>query len=154
MSAKSDLEKDSHSHSVCQGQIQAAHEAPNMYALVTPKGCLIVGAIPNNETWLSPAPTLGGRESLSQSPADTKPKVPAPDRTILKHIDLSGCASWYLEDCKEAAELLSEFADMFSQHDLELGETSVVEHENKLGPNSWPFHESYGPIPQSMFEEV
>ena len=54
----------------------------------------------------------------------------------------------------EAASLLSEFADMFSQHDMDLGETLVVEHEIKLEPNSWPFHERYQPILQSMFKEV
>ena len=59
-------------------------------------------------------------------------RLPTPDRTILEQIDLSGCISWSPEDHKEAADLLSEFADVFSRHDLDLGETLVVEHEIKL----------------------
>ena len=49
---------------------------------------------------------------------------------------------------------MSEFVDVFPQHDLDLGDTSVVEHEIKLEPNPQPFHERYRPISQSMFEEV
>ena len=108
------------------GQIQATNEVPEMYALVTLKGHLVMGATTpmRNENQLSPGPTQGGSENLGQFPADTKPKVPAPDRTILEQIDLLGCTSGSLEDHKEAADLLSEFADMFSQHDMDLGETS------------------------------
>ena len=43
---------------------------------------------------------------------------------------------------------------MFTRHDLDLGQTPVVEHEIKLVPNSQPFHERYHPIPQSMYEKV
>ena len=43
---------------------------------------------------------------------------------------------------------------MFSRHHLDMGETSVVEHEIKLGPNLWPFCKRYHPIPQSIYEEV
>ena len=109
---------------------------------------------PNNENQPFPGPAPSGSENFSHFPANTKPKVPAHDKTILEQINLLRCASWSSEDHKEAADLLSEFADMFSQHDMDLGETSAVKHEIKLEPNSWPFHERYWPIPQSMFEEV
>ena len=108
-------------------QIQAANEVPTMYAPVIPKGHLMMGAtVLNNENWPNPLPAQGCGEGLSQSPFDTEPKIPAPDRTILKKINMSGCASWSLEDFKEAADLLSEFVGVFFQHDLDLGETSVV----------------------------
>ena len=97
------------------GQVQAANEVPSMYALVTPKRCLIMGAtIPDNDNLLSPALTTGCLEDLSWSPADTRPEVPAPDKTILKQIHLLRSASWPLEDYEEAANLLLEFVDMFS----------------------------------------
>ena len=41
-----------------------------------------------------------------------------------------------------------------SLHDLDLGKTSMVEHEINLEPNSWPFCERYQPIPQAMYREV
>ena len=83
-----------------------------MYAPVTPKGCLIMGAtIPNDEKWLCHVPTPSGGESLCWFPADTKSKVPAPYRTKLEEINLSECTSWPPEDCKEVAEL-SESADV------------------------------------------
>ena len=86
------------------GEIQAVNEVCAKYAPVTPKGCLIMGvAVPNNENWSNPLPAAGCGEDLGWSPADTEPRVPSPDRTILKQIDLSGCASWSLEDHREAA---------------------------------------------------
>ena len=85
-----------------------------MYAPVIPKGC--------------PVPATSCQEGLSGSLANTKPEVPAPDRTILKQIDLSGCTLWSPEDCKEATDLLSEFVAVFSHHDLDLREISVVAH--------------------------
>ena len=133
------------------GQIQAANEVTGMYAPVTPKVHLISRAtIPKNENWLSTVPIADGKEDLSWFPADAKPKAPTPDRTIHKQIDLSGCISW----SPEVMDLLSGFADVFSRHDLDLGETLMVEHEIKLKLNSCPFHERYFPIPQSMYEEV
>ena len=43
---------------------------------------------------------------------------------------------------------------MSLKHDLDLGETLVVENEIKLEPNSQPFCEKYDLIPPSMYEEV
>ena len=126
-----------------------------MYAPVAPNVHLVMEATtPNNENWPSSAPTPGCSKNLSQFLTGTKPHLPAPDRTINDQINLSGCTSWSWEDHHEAADLLSEFADMFSLHDLDLGETSVVEHKIKLELNLQPFHERYQWIPQSMFEEV
>ena len=87
---------------------------------------------------------------LGQFPAEVKSRVPAPSWTILEQTNLSGCISWSLE----AADLLSGFANMFSWHDMDLGETLVVKHEIKLQLNSWSFHDRYCPIPKSMYEEV
>ena len=100
-----------------------------------------------NADWLRPVPDIDRGEDLGQFPADAKPKVPAPDSTIHKQVDLSGCTSWSLEDCKGAMDLLLEFVDVFSRHDLDLGETSALGHGIKLELNSWPFHERYHPIP-------
>ena len=111
------------------------------------------GCYSKNENWLSPVPAADGGEDFGQFQADATPQVPTPDRTILEQTDLSGCISWS-QDGKEAADLSSVFADVFSRHDLGLEETSVVEHEIKLELNSLPFCERYCPIPQSMYEEV
>ena len=98
--------------------------------------------------------TVNSGEALGCSPADTKSKAPTSNHTILEQVNLSGCKSWALEDHQAAMNLLVEFVEVVLRHDLHLGETLVVEHEIKLEPNSWPFHERYHPIPQSMYEEV
>ena len=126
-----------------------------MYAPVTPKRHLISrAAILKNEDWPSLVPTADVREDLGQFPADTEPKAPTPDGTILEQTDLLGCVSWHPEDCKDVVGLLSECVDMFSRHDLDLGETLVLEHKIKLESNLWPFCQRYHPIPQSMYKEV
>ena len=85
-----------------------------MYAPVTPKGCLIMGAIiPNSDNWPSPVPTTGCEENIGQFPANTKPEVPVPDRTILEQTDLLGYTLWSLEDHQKASDLLLEWADIF-----------------------------------------
>ena len=130
------------------GQIQAANEVPGMYSPVTLKGYLISHvAIPNDENWPSSEPTAGKEEGLIWFPAEAKPKALAPNQTILEQTDLSGCISWSPEDCKEATNLLLEFVDVFSQHDLDLGEILVVEHDVKLEPNLRPFHERFTQSP-------
>ena len=69
------------------GQLQAANEVPEMYAPVTPKGCLVMGATTlRNENHLRPRSISSGSENFDQFPANTKPRAPAPDRTILKQI--------------------------------------------------------------------
>ena len=116
-------------------------KSTGMYTQVTSKGHLISWvAIPNNENHPSPEPTASEGEGLAWFPTEAKPKAPTLDQTILEQIDLSACVSWSPEDCKKAADLLLEFGDVFSWHDLDLGETSVVEHEIKLEPNSRSFH--------------
>ena len=111
-------------------------------------------AILNDEKQLSSEPAAGEEKDLGQFPVEAKPNTPTPDQTILQQADLSGCISWSTEDHKEAVDLLLEFADMFSQHDLDMGEISVVEHNIKLEPNSRLIYERYHPIPQSMYKEV
>ena len=107
-------------------------------------------AIQNNENQPNPEPT----EDLSQFPADDESKMPTPDKTILEQFDLSGCISWFPEDHKEATDLLSEFVDVFSRHNLDLGRTSVVEHKIKLEPNLRAFCEWYHSIPPSIYKKV
>ena len=137
------------------GQIQAASEVPDIYAPVTSKGDVISRAIILKDgNWPSSESTINSGEDLGLSPADAEWKAPTPNQTKLEQIDLLGCKSWALEHHQAAVSLLVEFADVFSRHDLDLGETLLVEHEIKLEPNSWLFHERYCPIPQSMYEEV
>ena len=52
-----------------------------------------------------------------------------------------------------AQELISEFACIFSQDDLDLGRTSIVKHSIKVN-NSVPFKEQYWCILPGMYEEV
>ena len=91
-------------------------------------------AIPNDENQLNSEPTAGEEEGLGQFPSEAKAKAPAPIQTLLEQINLSGCVSWSPEDHKEATDLLSEFVDVFSWHDLDLEGTSIVEHEINLEP--------------------
>ena len=73
--------------------------------------------------------------------------------TVLDKMDLTGIQDWDPEDQEEAGSLMREYAWIFSQHDLDLGETSLVKHSIKL-TNETPFKEHYRKIPPRVYEKV
>ena len=73
----------------------------------------------------------------------------------LDGIDLPGSLSWVPGEQEEAHLLLEEFQDVFSWHDLNVGETSLVEHVFRLKLNVGAlFKEQYQPVPPGMYDEV
>ena len=72
---------------------------------------------------------------------------------ILQRIDLAGIGDWDPMMQQEARDLICEYADIFSQNDLDLGKTSIVKHSIKV-TNPTPFKEHYRCIPPGMYDEV
>ena len=68
-------------------------------------------------------------------------------------LDLSGILSWSKVYKDETKGLIKESQCILSQHDLDLGKTSLVKHSIKLTDNM-PFKERYRCIPPEMYEEV
>ena len=84
---------------------------------------------------------------------DTSDMVKTGLKDILQKLDLSGMKNWEPPLQKAAQELISEFACIFSQDDLDLGRTSIFKHSIKVN-DSIPFKEWYRCIPPGMYEEV
>ena len=84
---------------------------------------------------------------------DTFDMVRTALKDILPKLDLSGMKNWEPLLQKAAQELISEFACIFSQDDLDLGRTSIVKHSIKVN-DSVLFKEWYRHIPPGMYEEV
>ena len=61
---------------------------------------------------------------------------------ILQELDLSGIDDWDPQIQEEAWDLISEYACIFSQNDLDLGKTSIVKHSIKVNDPK-PFKECY-----------
>ena len=61
-------------------------------------------------------------------------------------LDLSGAQACADQERQEIRDLLTEYHDLFSLDDLELGKTSLVKHSIKL-TNETPFKERYQRIP-------
>ena len=61
---------------------------------------------------------------------------------ILQKVDLLGITDWDPAEQCDACNLLSEYACIFSQNDLDLGKTLIVKHSIKL-TDSTPFKEHY-----------
>ena len=74
-------------------------------------------------------------------PSQLTKEPPPPDHTIPSETDFSRCESWEVEDQESAKGLLSEYADVFLRHDLDLGCTSLVKHKIKLKLGLQPFKE-------------
>ena len=63
---------------------------------------------------------------------------------MLDAVDMLQSLSWAPGEQEEAHLLLEEFQDVFSQHDLNQGEMSLVEHVIHLKPNTGTsFKEQY-----------
>ena len=135
-------------------QIKAANEVPDMYAPVTPKGCLDMGAttLKNENQPSSTSTPVVARTSADSQPVLNQRSLPLIE-LYLTRLTFWG-AQLGLQSIVRRLWICYQFVDVFSQHDLDLGETSVVEHKIKLEPSARPFHERYWPIPQSMFEVV
>ena len=70
-------------------------------------------------------------------------------KDILQKLDLSGMKNWEPSFQKAARELMSEFACIFSQDDLDLGRTLICKHSIKVN-GSVLFQEQYRHIPPGM----
>ena len=72
---------------------------------------------------------------------------------LIASLDLSGLDKWPTEKVEQACKLLSEYHDVFSLEDNELGCTSQVKHSIKV-TNDEPFKECFRRIPPPLLEEV
>ena len=72
---------------------------------------------------------------------------------ILKLIDLSGLEKWSEDDKNAAIEVIKINANIFSNNDMDMGRTNLVEHHIEL-TDPVPFKESYRIIPPQMYDEV
>ena len=67
------------------------------------------------------------------NPSEIKPiTLQLPDYSILEKVDLSGCSTQDMKDQQKAKDLVAEFADVSSHHDLDMGKMSLVKHRTKL----------------------
>ena len=70
--------------------------------------------------------------------------LPTPERLdkLFEKLDLSGAQAWADQERQEIRDLLTEYHDLFTLEDLELGKTSLVKHSIKL-MNVTQFKERY-----------
>ena len=72
---------------------------------------------------------------------------------LFEKLDLSGMESWPESTQVKARDLIISYVDIFSKHDLDLGQTNLTKHHIKLTDYT-PFKESYRRIPPHLYEEV
>ena len=72
---------------------------------------------------------------------------------LFEKLDLSGMESWAESTQAKARDLIISYVDIFSKHDLDLGQTNLTKHHIKLADYT-PFKESYRRIPPHLYEEV
>ena len=72
---------------------------------------------------------------------------------ILEKLDLEGIESWTEQQQCSVRKLLEECQHLFTLNLMELGKTSLVQHEIKLSDKT-PFKERYRRIPPHQYEEV
>ena len=70
--------------------------------------------------------------------------LPTPERLdkLFEKLDLSVAQAWTDQERQEIRDLLTEYHDLFTLEDLELGKTSLVKHSIKL-MNVTQFKERY-----------
>jgi len=86
-------------------------------------------------------------QTVSESDQPTKPS-----KSALELVDLSP-ANLTAEEKFIATKLVSDFEDVFSTNDMDVGLTSLVKHNIHLN-NYTPFKQRYRKIPPAMFAEV
>ena len=81
--------------------------------------------------------------------------LPIPERLDkrFEKLDLSGAQAWTDQEKQEIRDLLTEYNDLFTLDDLELGKTSLLKDSFKL-MNDTPFKERYQRIPLHQCKEV
>ena len=84
---------------------------------------------------------------------DLSEEIQQEETDILQKVDLSGIADWDPKIQQEAQDLICQYACIFSQNILDLGNTSIIKHSVKL-TNPSPFEEHYRCIPARMYDEV
>ena len=72
---------------------------------------------------------------------------------VVNQIDFEGIATWTEKDQQDAHSLMRKYAHCFSSHDLDLGRTSLIEHEIRV-TDPIPFKERYRRIPPGLYDEV
>ena len=74
---------------------------------------------------------------------EAKPKqIEVDPQEILKKVDLSGAADWDLPEQSDACNLVCKYAFIFSQNNLDLGNTSIAMHSIRF-TDPTPFKECY-----------
>ena len=99
---------------------------------------------PSKVGWTSgPNPSEKGvTQQNPQSPL-SEFEVPTLEHNVLEKVDLLGYAEWDSEDHWEAQSILREYADVFTNDDLDLGWTSIVKHKITLEEGARPIKECY-----------
>ena len=72
---------------------------------------------------------------------------------LWEQLDISGANDWAEEHKQSIKETFEEFHDVFALNPMELGRTSLVQHNIKI-TDPKPFKERYRRIPPHQFEEV
>ena len=96
--------------------------------------------------------------SVQVGSTDILGKISDPDgrndpKDILQKLNLSGMEEWEPQWQQDAWDLICEFACIFSQDDLDLGNTSIVKHSIKVN-DPVLFKAWYRCIPPGMYDEV
>ena len=74
-------------------------------------------------------------------------------KQLWEQLDISGANTWTEEHKQSIKETFEDFHDVFALGPLELGRTSLVQHNIKIADPK-PFKERYRRIPPHQFEEV
>ena len=74
-------------------------------------------------------------------------------KKIFESLNLQGIESWNEQQQQSAKALITEYQHLFAMNLSELGKTSLVQHDIKLGDMT-PFKERYCRIPPHQYKEV
>ncbi len=115
-------------------------------------------ALANKLPLLTPSPglvTALEEEDLPQEKKAYQMAIEERQEKLLQELDLSELKNWPQDQAKRAKELLLEYHDIFSLHELDFGHAcnGEITHTIELSDTE-PFRERYRPIPGHKLDEV
>ncbi len=134
------------------------YNSTNVRKLI-PKGTPIARiALANKLPPLTPSPGLVAALEEEDLPIEKKAyqmSIEKHQEKLLQELDLSELKNWPAEQAKKAKELLLEYHDIFSLHELDFGHACnrEITHTIELSDTE-PFRERYRPIPGHKLDEV
>ena len=134
------------------------YNSTNVRKLI-PKGTPIARiALANKLPPLTPSPGLVAALEEEDLPPEKKAyqmSIEERQEKLLQELDLSELKNWPQEQAKKARELLLEYHNIFSLHELDFGHAcnGEITHTIELSDTE-PFRERYRPIPGHKLDEV